>query len=205
MPPKRRVAAHATRTRWDNERFGKQVAINAFGDLDDFRNRTFGFYVDRTNAQWTYRAVVTGAHRFRNNGSYHSRTHIHIDTHRYFPDGTLDQVFQTIGDLRWFFDGYLWGWNGWADFRRFYDDPPPNVNPVGVDCALCLESVDSVQEAKILGCGHVFHLDCWNNYLGHQNLDPFAANYRTCPLCRQIVRQSRKNKSQSRKKTKRKT
>lgn len=200
MPPKRRVTAHATRTRWSNADFGNWVARIAYDDIDDFIDRTFGFHVDLGDSDdsdddetKTFRIVVTGAERAQNRGPYNRRTDIQLDTYRYHENGTLDVITPVSGELSWFFNNYLWGRGAWDDFRRYFDDPPPNIEPVGEVCALCLDTVDSVQEAKILGCRHVYHRDCWNDYLSSQSMVRFSENYRKCPTCRQIVRQRRRS------------
>jgi hypothetical protein len=45
----------------------------------------------------------------------------------------------------------------------------------GEDCPICM---DELNECIMLDCGHTFHTDCMNKWLGQQ------APAATCPLCR---------------------
>ena len=69
---------------------------------------------------------------------------------------------------------------------------------MGEDCIVCFEKIEKLTDAKILTCGHYFHLDCWTNYLFDGNDSKrFTDTWRKCPLCRQLSRQKRRKKGSS--------
>ncbi|WJZ80255.1 hypothetical protein VitviT2T_000189, partial [Vitis vinifera] len=53
--------------------------------------------------------------------------------------------------------------------------PKPGSKEV-VECAVCLCTIEEGEEIRELRCGHMFHRDCLDRWVGHRN--------GTCPLCR---------------------
>lgn len=45
---------------------------------------------------------------------------------------------------------------------------------VGVECAVCIEELQSTEQYRELPCGHQFHSDC---------IDPWLEQSVTCPMC----------------------
>ena len=45
---------------------------------------------------------------------------------------------------------------------------------VGVECAVCIEELQSTEQYRELPCGHQFHRDC---------IDPWLEQSVTCPMC----------------------
>ncbi|KAH1111486.1 hypothetical protein AAZX31_04G139700 [Glycine max] len=59
-----------------------------------------------------------------------------------------------------------------------HDHVPTYVSREDEDCAVCLCKMGETEERIItLRCGHVFHRDCLNTWVGFNNAT-------TCPLCR---------------------
>ena len=54
-------------------------------------------------------------------------------------------------------------------------EPEEGSNEV-VECAVCLCKIEEGEEIRELRCGHMFHRDCLDRWVGHRN--------GTCPLCR---------------------
>ena len=61
-------------------------------------------------------------------------------------------------------------------------EPEEGSNEV-VECAVCLCKIEEGEEVRELRCGHMFHRDCLDRWLGHRN--------GTCPLCRSCTAPSR--------------
>ncbi|XP_028778435.1 probable E3 ubiquitin-protein ligase XERICO [Neltuma alba] len=49
-------------------------------------------------------------------------------------------------------------------------------HPEEHDCSVCLSQFEPESEVNRLSCGHLFHKDCLEKWLGYWNI--------TCPLCR---------------------
>jgi len=58
----------------------------------------------------------------------------------------------------------------------FPDADPGQLASTGEDCAICREPMSA---AKVLPCGHIFHLHCLRAWLQQSGSDNF-----TCPICR---------------------
>lgn len=57
---------------------------------------------------------------------------------------------------------------------------------VSEDCAFCLEAMQapgSINNNRVLRCGHSFHMECWESWRAHQSGNDLPAS---CPLCRFI-------------------
>lgn len=51
------------------------------------------------------------------------------------------------------------------------------------ECAVCLCKVQEEDEIEMLRCGHMYHKDCLDKWVGFKN--------HTCPLCRESLRPKR--------------
>lgn len=58
-----------------------------------------------------------------------------------------------------------------------YVEPTPEPDVLGIDCSICLDDCWS-RKAYNLGCGHIFHQDC---------LDEWRNINSTCPMCKRVI------------------
>ncbi|KAI4314006.1 hypothetical protein L6164_026949 [Bauhinia variegata] len=64
-----------------------------------------------------------------------------------------------------------------------YEPNPSSIEDV--DCAVCLCKIREGEEIGVLRCEHFFHRICLERWVG------FKVRYATCPICRDLVGQSR--------------
>lgn len=67
---------------------------------------------------------------------------------------------------------------------RYVDASPEELSNYNDDCAICREKMKT---AKILACGHLFHLHCLHSWIQHHVSKP------TCPTCRRYLSPSSKD------------
>eukprot|EP00899_Mesostigma_viride_P025328 jgi/Mesvir1/5980/Mv00734-RA.1 len=73
--------------------------------------------------------------------------------------------------------GFVNYWRATTNLRKaFKDATPQQLADFNDDCAICKERM---QCAKVLPCGHLFHLPCLRSWL-----EQSRANNYTCPTCR---------------------
>ena len=55
---------------------------------------------------------------------------------------------------------------------------PPCMEVIGIDCSICLDDVGT-KHACNLGCGHLFHTECINEW---KNIND------SCPMCKRSIK-----------------
>ena len=55
---------------------------------------------------------------------------------------------------------------------------PPNIHDD--DCAICVEPIKENDMCKILGCNHVYHVNCIKKWVVFKNKQ-------TCPMCNSFI------------------
>lgn len=64
------------------------------------------------------------------------------------------------------------------DLRNLYANSIVNIPYYNIQCVLCLNELDDYDDKITLDCGHVFHLECLDNWIDRTN---------SCPVCRSQV------------------
>ncbi|ORY16530.1 hypothetical protein BCR34DRAFT_446449, partial [Clohesyomyces aquaticus] len=72
----------------------------------------------------------------------------------------------------------------WATKQRSeHPDAPVSMNPL---CVICLDEIEDAAQIRGLGCLHVFHQECLDDWFGRWN--------EYCPLCHRPIIQAIKAK-----------